>query len=71
VRTQGRNILDWKPRAYLKDLYELGERKKGGRPKTAALQETRIRKPFEKGLSKSEIARRLHFGRSSVRCILR
>jgi DNA invertase Pin-like site-specific DNA recombinase len=41
-----------------------------GRPKTAALQAAEIRKLHLAGLSKSEIARRLHIGRTSVRRIL-
>jgi putative DNA-invertase from lambdoid prophage Rac len=41
-----------------------------GRPKTAALQAAEIRKLHLAGISKSEIARRLHIGRTSVRRIL-
>lgn len=48
-------------------------RKKGkthGRPKSAALKKTRVKELFLQGLSKSEIARRLKIGRSSVIRIL-
>ena len=48
-------------------------RKKGkphGRPKSAALKETKVKKLFEQGLSKSEIARKLEIGRTSVIRIL-
>ena len=48
-------------------------RKKGkphGRPKSAALKETKIKKLFKQGLSKSEIARKLKIGRTSVIRIL-
>lgn len=43
------------------------EGRSGGRPKTAALQVAEAQKLFKKGLSKSEIARRLQIGRTSVR----
>jgi DNA invertase Pin-like site-specific DNA recombinase len=39
----------------------------GGRPKTSSLKAEAIKKLFKKGLSKSEIARRLQIGRTSVR----
>ena len=48
-------------------------RKKGkphGRPKSAALKETKIKTLFKQGLSKSEIARKLKIGRTSVIRIL-
>ena len=48
-------------------------RKKGkphGQPKSAALKETKIKKLFKQGLSKSEIARKLKIGRTSVIRIL-
>jgi len=41
-----------------------------GRPKSAALKETKIKKLFKQGLSKSEIARKLKIGRTSVIRIL-
>ena len=41
-----------------------------GRPQTAGLQATEIRKMHRAGTSKSEIARRLEIGRTSVRRIL-
>lgn len=41
-----------------------------GRPMTAGLQATEIRKLHRAGISKSEIARRLQVGRTSVRRIL-
>src|SRR5579864_3975437 len=42
-----------------------------GRPPTAALQSVSIRELYRVGVSKAEIARRLHIGRTSVRRILR
>jgi DNA invertase Pin-like site-specific DNA recombinase len=44
--------------------------KRLGRPPTAGLQATEIRKMHRAGTSKSEIARRLEIGRTSVRRIL-
>jgi len=46
------------------------EGKPHGRPRTAALQEERVREMYEAGMSKSEIARRLSIGRTSVRRML-
>jgi putative DNA-invertase from lambdoid prophage Rac len=46
------------------------EGKPHGRPKTAALQEERVREMYEAGMSKSEITRRLSIGRTSVRRML-
>ena len=43
------------------------EGRTGGRPKTAALQAAEAQKLFKKGFSKSEIARKLQIGRTSVR----
>ena len=43
------------------------EGRSGGRPKTAALQAAEAQKLFKKGFSKSEIARKLQIGRTSVR----
>ncbi len=44
--------------------------KRLGRPKTAALKNTEVRKLFRTGVSKAEIARQLKIGRTSVRRIL-
>src|SRR5271155_3261931 len=44
--------------------------KRLGRPPTAALQTNQVRKLYRAGVSKAEIARRLHIGRTSVRRIL-
>jgi DNA invertase Pin-like site-specific DNA recombinase len=44
--------------------------KKLGRPATAAAHATEIRKLYQSGVSKSEIARRLQIGRTSVRRVL-
>ena len=41
-----------------------------GRPPTAALQSGAVRKLYRAGVSKAEIARRLHIGRTSVRRVL-
>ena len=41
-----------------------------GRPRTIAKHESKIRKLFSQGMSKSEIARRLNIGRTSVRRVL-
>src|SRR5271167_2074952 len=41
-----------------------------GRPMTAALQTSQVRKLYRAGVSKAEIARRLQIGRTSVRRIL-
>jgi DNA invertase Pin-like site-specific DNA recombinase len=44
--------------------------KRLGRPVTAGLQATEIRKLHRAGVAKAEIARRLEIGRTSVRRIL-
>jgi DNA invertase Pin-like site-specific DNA recombinase len=44
--------------------------KRLGRPATAAVHASEIRKLRRAGISKSEIARRLQIGRTSVRRIL-
>ena len=44
--------------------------KRLGRPKTAALKGTEVRKLFRAGVSKAQIARQLQIGRTSVRRIL-
>ena len=41
-----------------------------GRPKTAALLENQIKQLFSKGINKSDIARKLGIGRTSVRRLL-
>jgi DNA invertase Pin-like site-specific DNA recombinase len=41
-----------------------------GRPTTAARKAAEVRKLFRQGISKSEIARQLEIGRTSVRRIL-
>jgi putative DNA-invertase from lambdoid prophage Rac len=41
-----------------------------GRPPTARRQASRVKRLYARGLSKAEIARRLHIGRTSVRRIL-
>lgn len=41
-----------------------------GRPKSAATQQAQIQHLFAQGVSKSEIARQLHIGRTSVRRLL-
>src|ERR1700719_3720382 len=44
--------------------------KRLGRPQTAALRTSQVRKLYRAGVSKAEIARRLQIGRTSVRRIL-
>ena len=63
-----REILRERVRAGLAHARENGKRL--GRPLTAALHADRVRKLFRRGISKSEIARRLHIGRTSVRRVL-
>ena len=63
-----REILQERTRAGLAHARLNG--KKLGRPITAGLQATEIRKLHRAGVSKSEIARRLQIGRTSVRRIL-
>ena len=63
-----REILRERVRAGLAHARENGKRL--GRPLTAALHADRIRKLRHSGISKSEIARRLNIGRTSVRRIL-
>jgi DNA invertase Pin-like site-specific DNA recombinase len=43
------------------------EGRSGGRPLSAALKADKVQKLFKKGISKSEIARLLNIGRTSVR----
>ena len=63
-----REILGERTRAGLAHARENGKRL--GRPATAALQTTEIRKLYRAGVAKAEIARRLQIGRTSVRRIL-
>jgi DNA invertase Pin-like site-specific DNA recombinase len=63
-----REILQERTRAGLAHARENGKRL--GRPATAALHAAEIRKLRHAGVSKSEIARRLQIGRTSVRRIL-
>ena len=63
-----REILRERVRAGLAHARANGKRL--GRPLTAALHANRVRKLFRRGISKSEIARRLHIGRTSVRRVL-
>jgi DNA invertase Pin-like site-specific DNA recombinase len=63
-----REILQERTRAGLAHARLNG--KKLGRPMTAGLQAAEIRKLHRAGTSKSEIARRLQIGRTSVRRIL-
>ena len=64
-----REILRERTRAGLAHAREKGKRL--GRPITAGLQATEIRKLYRAGLAKAEIARQLHIGRTSVRRILK
>ena len=63
-----REVLRDRVRAGLAHARQSGKRL--GRPLTAALQTGEVRKLRRTGLSKSEIARQLHIGRTSVRRIL-
>jgi DNA invertase Pin-like site-specific DNA recombinase len=63
-----REILQERVRAGLAHARQNG--KKLGRPVTAARHATEVRKLHRAGISKSEIARRLQIGRTSVRRIL-
>ena len=63
-----REILRERTRAGLAQARLNGKRL--GRPETAGLQAAEIRKLYRAGASKSEIARRLQIGRTSVRRIL-
>jgi DNA invertase Pin-like site-specific DNA recombinase len=64
-----REILRERTRAGLAQARQNGKRL--GRPVTAGLQATEIRKLHRAGVAKAEIARRLQIGRTSVRRILR
>jgi DNA invertase Pin-like site-specific DNA recombinase len=63
-----REILRERTRAGLAHVRQNGKRL--GRPATAAVHAAEIRKLHDAGVSKSEIARRLQVGRTSVRRIL-
>jgi len=63
-----RDVLRERVRAGLAHARQNGKRL--GRPITAALHADQVRKLFRGGISKSEIARRLNIGRTSVRRIL-
>ena len=63
-----REVLRERVRAGLAHARENGKRL--GRPLTAALKADQVRKLRRTGFSKSEIARRLHIGRTSVRRVL-
>ena len=63
-----REILRERTRAGLAHARQNGKRL--GRPETAALHTAEIRELHLAGVSKSEIARRLQIGRTSVRRIL-
>jgi len=63
-----REILRERVRAGLAQARQNGQRL--GRPLTAGLQAEQVRKLYRAGTSKSEIARRLTIGRTSVRRIL-
>ena len=63
-----REILRERTRAGLAQARLNGKRL--GRPETAGLQAAEIRNQYRAGASKSEIARRLQIGRTSVRRIL-
>jgi putative DNA-invertase from lambdoid prophage Rac len=63
-----RDILRERVKAGIAQAREEG--RPHGRPATASKQATEVKKLFKKGLSKSEIARRLSIGRTSVIRIL-
>lgn len=63
-----REIMRERVRAGLDHARQQGKRL--GRPPSAAQQAAEVRKLFRQGISKSEIARRLGIGRTSVRRFL-
>ncbi|HEX4170487.1 MAG TPA: recombinase family protein [Bryobacteraceae bacterium] len=63
-----REILRERTRAGLAQARQNGKRL--GRPITAGLQASEIRKLYRAGVAKAEIARRLRIGRTSVRRVL-
>jgi putative DNA-invertase from lambdoid prophage Rac len=64
-----REIMRERVRAGLEHARQNGRRL--GRPKTATLHADQVRKLYNAGISKAEIARRLQIGRTSVRRILK
>jgi len=62
------DILRERVRAGLDHARQSGTRL--GRPATAAVKATEVRKLFRQGISKSELSRRLDIGRTSVRRML-
>jgi putative DNA-invertase from lambdoid prophage Rac len=63
-----REVLQERTKAGMAHARENGKRL--GRPATAAVHAAEVRKLYRAGISKSEIARRLNIGRTSVRRIL-
>jgi putative DNA-invertase from lambdoid prophage Rac len=63
-----RDILRERVKAGIAQARENGKRH--GRPPTATKKSTEVKRLFKKGFSKSEIARRLKIGRTSVIRIL-
>jgi len=63
-----REILRERVRAGIAAARKQG--KPHGRPRSAALKQKQVRKLFAAGLSRSEIARRLAIGRTSVRRLM-
>lgn len=63
-----RDLLRERVKAGIAHARKLG--KPHGRPKTVAYQADKIKRLFSKGLSKSEIAKKLNIGRTSVRRLL-
>lgn len=64
-----REVLQERTRAGMAHARQNGKRL--GRPATAAAHAAEIRRLYRAGLSKSEIARRLEIGRTSVRRVLK
>jgi hypothetical protein len=61
---------EWMPWNYRDLAHARQNGKRLGRPATAALHASEIGKLYRAGVSKSEIARRLEIGRTSVRRVL-
>lgn len=72
----GQDTQVWSARAALRERVKAGiaqaraEGKSHGRPRTASLLKDQVEDMYEAGMSKSEIARRLSIGRTSVRRML-